>query len=75
MRHDMVRKAYKWLKHPQRTRKMWRTFCQATMAYISLHIFVLLEWKGDWPIAIKAVLIGAIAAGLSAVWGKDKENE
>ena len=63
-------------RHSKRS-QAWKIFWQAVATYLSLHIAAYFEKTSDWPIAIKAIIIGSLAAGVSAVWNasiKDSES-
>lgn len=51
-----------------------RTFWQALLAYVALHASDLLDGAPDLASALKALALGALAAGISALWKPSSDD-
>lgn len=63
-----MNRALQWLKTASRTNRTFRTLVQGVGSYLVISIPVFWDGGGDLMLAIRALLIGAIAAGISAIW-------
>ena len=63
-----MKRAYAWLKKACRTNRVFRTFVQGATGYLIVQLPVFWDGGGDLVLAAKALLTGALAAGISAVW-------
>lgn len=57
-----------WLKKACRTNRVLRTFIQGISSYLIVQLPVFWNGQGDLSVALEALLVGAFAAGISAVW-------
>lgn len=57
-----------WVKKASRSNRIFRTFVQGAMGHLVIQLPAALDGGGDARIALEAVLVGALAAGISAVW-------
>ena len=64
----MIRKAYLWLKKACRTNRVVRTFVQGIVGHLAVQTPVVLNGGGDVRVALEALAVGAVAAGISAIW-------
>lgn len=62
-------------KKALRTNRVLRTFIQAVGAYIAVNIPLIVEGEIVASTALETVLVGAIAAGFSAIWKTDEINK
>lgn len=63
----MSRLLLKW-KEACRSNRVFRTFWQAFAGYLAASIPTFWDGNGDLMLAVKALIAGAVASGLSAVW-------
>jgi len=63
-----MKKAYAWLKKACRTNRVFRTAVQGFAGYMAINLPTFWDGSGDVWVALEALLAGAIAAGISAVW-------
>ena len=63
-----MKKAYAWLKKACRTNRVFRTAVQSICGYMVVNITTLWEGAADFKVALEAFVVGAIAAGISAIW-------
>ena len=63
-----MKKLINWVKKASRTNRIFRTFIQGLAGYMSVNIMTLWESGADFKMALEALLVGAIAAGISAIW-------
>ena len=63
-----MKKAYAWLKKACRTNRVLRTGVQGFTGYMAVNITTLWENGADFEVALEALVAGAIAAGISAIW-------
>ena len=59
--------AYAWLKRACRTNRVFRTAVQGFSSYMAINLPTFWD-GGDMGVALEALLAGAVAAGISAVW-------
>lgn len=64
----MVKRAVTWFKRACRQNRILRTFFQAAGAYLAINIPTFWDGGGDLKLAAETLLLGAIAAGFSALW-------
>lgn len=57
-----------WIKEASRTNRAFRTGVQGFTGYVAVNITKLWENGADFGVALEALLAGAIAAGISAIW-------
>lgn len=57
----------KW-KSACRSNRIFRTFWQAFAGYLVVAIPTFWDGGGDFSLAVKALIAGAVASGLSVVW-------
>ena len=63
-----MKKLIAWFKRACRTNRILRTFVQGTASYVVVQLPVFWDGSGDIRVALEALVVGAIAAGISAVW-------
>ena len=63
-----VKSLAEWLRTACRTNRVLRTFIQAFGAYAAVNLPAVLEGEADVKMALEALMLGALAAGFSAVW-------
>lgn len=63
-----MKKAINWIKKASRTNRIFRTFCQGLAGYMAVSLPNFWDGSGDFEVALEALIAGAIAAGISAIW-------
>ena len=63
-----MKKLIIWIKKASRSNRVFRTFAQALAGYMAVNAATLWESGADLEVALEALLAGAVAAGISAVW-------
>lgn len=63
-----MKKAIRWIKNASRTNRVFRTAVQSAIGYVALNVKTLWESGADFEVALEALIVGALAAGISAVW-------
>ena len=63
-----MKKLISWFKRACRTNRIFRTFVQGVASYLVVQLPVFWDGSGDIRVALEALLVGALAAGISAVW-------
>lgn len=66
-------RAIQWLREASKSNRPFRTFWQAACSFLVVSAPSALD-GGDLTLALRALLVGAIAAGISALW-KTAEDE
>lgn len=69
-----MKKLFKKLRRACLESRPARTFWQAMAAYFAIHIPTFWDGGGDFLLALKALVLGAIAAGISALWKTAESN-
>lgn len=67
-------RAIQWLREAGKSNRPFRTFWQAACSFLAVSAPSALDGGGDLMLAFRALLVGAIAAGISALW-KTAEDE
>ena len=62
-----MKRAYAWLRRACRTNRVFRTAVQGFSSYMAINLPTFWD-GGDMGVALEALLAGAVAAGISAVW-------
>ena len=57
-----------WIKNASRNNRVFRTAIQSFSGYVIVHLPTFWDGRGDVWLALKALLVGALAAAISAVW-------
>ncbi|MGN0038903.1 MAG: hypothetical protein ACI36Y_07220, partial [Coriobacteriales bacterium] len=70
-------RAIQWLTEACKSNRPFRTFWQAACSFLVVSAPSALDGGGDLMLAFRALLVGAIAAGISALWktAEDDQNE
>jgi len=63
-----MKKLTAWFKKACRTNRVFRTFVQGVSSYLIVQLPVFWDGSGDIQVALEALIVGALAAGISAVW-------
>lgn len=63
-----MKRMFTWLKQASRSNRIFRTFVQGVAGYLIVHLPTFWDGGGDLWLAVKALLVGSLAAGISAVW-------
>ena len=63
-----MKKLIAWLRKACRTNRVFRTAVQGFASYMAMNLPVFWDGSGDFGVALEALLAGAIAAGISAIW-------
>lgn len=63
-----MKKAIAWFKKACRSNRIFRTAVQSFCGYMALNVTTLWESGVDFEVAFEALVVGAISAGISAVW-------
>lgn len=63
-----MKKAIAWIKRASRTNRVFRTAVQGFAGYMAANVPTFWENGADFEMALEALVAGAIAAGISAIW-------
>ena len=63
-----MKKLIAWFKRACRTNRIFRTFVQGISSYLIVQLPVFWDGNGDIRVALEALIVGALAAGISAIW-------
>lgn len=63
-----MKKPIAWLKRACRTNRVLRTAVQGFAGHMAVSLPTFWDGSGDIRVALEALVVGAIAAGISAVW-------
>lgn len=69
-----MKKLIAWIKGASRTNRPFRTFVQGATGYLVVQVPAVLDGGGDVRVALEALLVGALAAGISAAWKTAEAN-
>lgn len=63
-----MKKLVAWFRKACRTNRVLRTGVQGFAGYMAVNVTTLWEGGADFQVALEALIAGAIAAGISAIW-------
>ena len=63
-----MKRLFNWIKKASRTNRIFRTGVQGCVSYVAVSMPNLVESGADFEVALEALVAGAIAAGISAIW-------
>ena len=63
-----MKKLIAWFRKACRTNRVFRTGVQGFAGYMAVNASTLWNSGADFQVALEALIAGAIAAGISAIW-------
>ena len=63
-----MKKLIAWVKKASRSNRVFRTAVQGFCSYMAINVPAIWDRGGDLAVALEALVAGAIAAGISAIW-------